>query len=69
MVMIVRRWLPDMPITLVGDTAYSILELGLCCAKYNVTLIAPLRWDASLHMPPASLMPLLVSQAPLVGHA
>jgi hypothetical protein len=51
MVMMVRRWLPDMPITLVGDTAYSILELGLCCVKRQVTLIAPLRWDASLHAP------------------
>lgn len=54
MVMVVRRWLPDainVPVTLVGDTAYSILELGLCCAKHQVTLIAPLRWDASLHTP------------------
>ncbi len=23
-----------------GDTAYSILELGLCCVKHQVTLIA-----------------------------
>lgn len=40
MVMIVRRWLPDtpnVPISLVGDTAYSILELGLCCVKHNQT--------------------------------
>src|SRR5438477_1850894 len=42
MVMVVRRWLPDMPITLVGDTAYSIVELGLCCSLHQVTLIAPL---------------------------
>jgi hypothetical protein len=53
MVMTVRRWLPDMPVSLVGDTAYSILELGLCCVKHNVTLIAPMRWDASLHEPAA----------------
>ncbi len=51
MVMTVRRWLPDMPITLVGDTAYSILELGLCCVKHQVTLIAPMRWESSLHTP------------------
>jgi hypothetical protein len=52
MVMMVRRWLPDSdtaPITLVGDTAYSILELGLCCVKHQITLIAPLRWDSALH--------------------
>lgn len=40
-----------MPITFVGDTAYSILELGLCYAKHQVTLIAPMRWGASLHTP------------------
>ncbi len=54
MVMMVRRWLPDVarvPISLVGDTAYSILELGLCCAKHNVSLTAPMRWDSSLHEP------------------
>jgi DDE superfamily endonuclease len=51
MVMMVRRWLPDMPVSLVGDSAYSILELGLCCVKRNVTLIAPMRWDSSLHAP------------------
>jgi hypothetical protein len=51
MVILVRRWLPDMSISLVGDTPYSILELGLCCLKHQVTLIAPLRWDASLYDP------------------
>jgi hypothetical protein len=51
MVMMVRRWLPDIPISLVGDTAYSILELGLCCVKHQVTLVAPMRWDSSLHEP------------------
>src|ERR1043165_7622698 len=30
MVLVVRRWLPDVAFSLVGDTAYSILELGLC---------------------------------------
>jgi hypothetical protein len=51
MVITVRRWLPDMPIKLVGDRAYSVVELGLCCAKHNVTLIAPLRSDARLFEP------------------
>ncbi len=31
MISVVRRWLPDLPIKLMGDTAYSILELGLHC--------------------------------------
>ena len=51
MVIAVRRWLPDIPMKLVGDSAYSVVELGLCCAKYNVTLIAPLRLDARLFAP------------------
>jgi hypothetical protein len=29
MVSLVRRWLPDQSIKLIGDTAYTILELGL----------------------------------------
>jgi hypothetical protein len=43
MVSVVRRWLPDIPIKLMGDTAYSILELGLHCASQRITLIAPFR--------------------------
>jgi hypothetical protein len=51
MVVAVRRWLPDIPIKLLGDSAYSVVELGLCCAKHNVTLIAPMRLDARLYAP------------------
>jgi hypothetical protein len=51
MVIAIRRWLPDVPMQLVGDSAYSVVELGLCCAKHNVTLIAPLRLDARLYAP------------------
>ena len=29
MISLVRRWLPDRPLKLMGDTAYSVLELGL----------------------------------------
>lgn len=51
MVIAVRRWLPDIPVRVVGDSAYSVVELGLCCAKHQVTLIAPLRLDARLYAP------------------
>lgn len=51
MVIAVRRWLPGIEMTLVGDSAYSVVELGLCCAKYDVNLIAPLRFDARLFAP------------------
>ncbi len=51
MVMMVRRWLPDISVSLVGDTAYSILELGLCCVKHQITLVAPMRWECALYEP------------------
>src|SRR5260370_22901590 len=36
MVSLLRRWLPTVPIKLIGDTAYSILELELhCVAQHN----------------------------------
>lgn len=47
----VRRWLPGVPIELIGDGAYSAVELGLRCQKLDVTLIAPLVLDAQLFEP------------------
>jgi hypothetical protein len=37
MVGLVRRWLPDHSIKLMGDTAYSVLELGLQAQHQQVT--------------------------------
>lgn len=54
MVITVRRWFPDadkVPMKLIGDTAYSTVELGLCCARHNVVLVAPLRLDSRLYEP------------------
>lgn len=42
MIIVVRRWFPDAtqaPMKLIGDSAYSIVELGLCCARHNGTLV------------------------------
>jgi hypothetical protein len=39
-------------LTAVGDQAYSVIELGLCCQQHGVRLIAPLRLDARLLTPP-----------------
>jgi hypothetical protein len=50
-VSVLRRWLPGVPIKLLGDGAYSILELGLHCARQQITLIAPLRLDSVIHQP------------------
>jgi hypothetical protein len=54
---VVRRWFPAVPIKLIGDGAYSGLTLGLTCAKYHVTLIAPLRLDACLCAPAPERQP------------
>ena len=51
MVVAVRRWLPDIPTKLLGDSAYAVVAVGLCCANQNVTLIAPMRLDARLYAP------------------
>lgn len=31
MIVCLRRWLPGIALTVVGDTAYSVIELGLAC--------------------------------------
>src|ERR1700694_1878225 len=53
MLSLVRRWLPDRPIKLMGDTAYTVVELGLHANAQQVTLITTGRLDAVLHEPPA----------------
>ncbi|HEX6479315.1 MAG TPA: transposase [Ktedonobacteraceae bacterium] len=57
MVAAVRRWFPAVPIKLIGDETYSGLTLGLTCAKYHVTLIAPLRQGACLCAPAPARQP------------
>jgi hypothetical protein len=52
MISLVRRWLPDRSIKLMGDTAYSILELGLHANTQQVILVMTGRLDAVLHEPP-----------------
>jgi len=51
MISLVRHWLPDRSIKLMGDTAYSVLELGLHANDQQVTLITTGRLDAVLHEP------------------
>ncbi len=55
MVKLVRRWLPALPIKLIGDTAYSVIDLGTVCRQAHVSLIAPLRMDARLFAPPPTV--------------
>lgn len=56
-VLLLRRWLPEVPIELVGDRGYSVIELGLRCQAQQGALITPLRLDANLFAPPPDRQP------------
>ena len=57
MIRVVRRWLPHIAITVLGDQAYSVVELAHACRRCGVRLIAPLRLDAVLHEAPPPRQP------------
>src|SRR2546423_15166902 len=67
MVMVIRRWLPDLAIKVIGDGAYSVIEQGLTCVKLHASLIAPLRLDARLFAPPPAPRPHQMGRPPVVG--
>jgi hypothetical protein len=52
MISLVRRWQTSRSIKLMGDTASSVLELGLHAQHQQVTLVTTGRLDAVLHEPP-----------------
>ena len=62
-----RRWLPGIALTVVGDTAYSVIELGLACRRRDVRLIAPLRLDARLFTPAPERVPGTVGRPRVAG--
>jgi DDE superfamily endonuclease len=64
---LLRRWLPDRRLILVGDGAYSGIDLGLICGKQQVALIAPLRFDAGLYAPPPPRRPKQNGRPRVVG--
>ncbi len=47
----IRSWVPARPLTVIGDGAYSSIELGLLAHDQPFTLITPLRLDANLFAP------------------
>jgi DDE superfamily endonuclease len=67
MISLVRRWLPDRSIRLMGDTAYSVLELGLQANAHQVTLITTGRLDAVLHEPPPARTRHTIGRPRVVG--
>jgi hypothetical protein len=66
-VSLLRRWLPGVPIKLLGDRAYSILELGLHCTRQQITLIAPFRLDSMMHQPAPVRDPRAIGRPRVVG--
>jgi DDE superfamily endonuclease len=62
-----HRWLPGVPIKLMGDMAYSILELGLHCTRQQITLSAPFRLDSVLHQPAPVRDPHTLGRPRVVG--
>jgi hypothetical protein len=67
MIACLRRWLPDIDLTVVGDSAYSVIELGLACRRRGVGLIAPLRLDARLFAPAPERAPGTVGRPRVAG--
>ena len=67
MIACLRRWLPGVPLTIVGDSAYSVIELGLACRRRGVGLIAPLRLDARLFTPAPERAPGTVGRPRVAG--
>ena len=67
MIRVVRRWLPHVAITVLGDQAYSVVELAHACRRCGVRLIAPLRLDAVLHEAPPPRQPGTRGRPPLKG--
>ena len=67
MIRVTRRWLPHAAITVLGDQAYSVVELAHACRQCAVRLIAPLRLDAVLHDAPPKRQPGTLGRPRLKG--
>src|SRR3954452_21532263 len=67
MIACLRRWLPAADLTVVGDSAYSVIELGLASRRRGVRLIAPLRLDARLFTPAPTRAPGTVGRPRVAG--
>ena len=55
MISLLHRWLPDRQIRVLGDGAYSVLELGVHAGKRAIDMITPMRLESVLRDPPPPL--------------
>lgn len=67
MISLIHRWLPDRDIKLMGDTAYSVVELGLHAQAMRVTLVTTGHLDAVLHEPPPERTAHTIGRPRVVG--
>jgi len=51
LVRLIRRWQPDRPLVLTGDSGYGVVALARTCRAQDVTLVARLRLEAALYAP------------------
>ena len=59
MLCLLRRWLPDRELVVVGDRTYATLKLLAACQQMPppITFLTRLRLDAVLHDPPPPRKP------------
>lgn len=62
-----RRTLPQRHLKMIGDGAYSVIDLGLICRQQDISLIAPLRLDARLFAPPPKREETTIGRPRIVG--
>jgi hypothetical protein len=51
LVRVLRRWVPDRAIILLGDSTFGVVELALACSRAHVTWVARMRMTAALYAP------------------
>lgn len=51
LVRLLRRWVPDRTIILLGDSTFGVVELALACSRAHVTWVARMRMTAALYAP------------------
>ena len=57
MLCVLRRWLPDRELVVVGDQAYATLRLRAACQRWALVAVVRLRLDAALYAPPPPRTP------------
>ncbi|MXZ26530.1 MAG: transposase, partial [Caldilineaceae bacterium SB0665_bin_21] len=69
MLCLLRRWLPDRELVVVGDRTYATLKLLAACQRMtpSVTFLTRLRLDAVLHDPPPPRRPGQLGRPRVVG--